>query len=81
MESDPEEDIPLNMYARKSTILEDSLERGSYVIVKYEGEYFLGQIKNIDGCNAEVSTMALSSATTFKWPEKEDTIWYNHDSI
>lgn len=82
VESDSDDDdIPLNSLPQKPTNLEDTLEMGSYVIVKYEGEYFPGQIKNIDGCNAEVSTMVLSSATTFKWPEKEDTIWYGPDSI
>lgn len=64
--SHSEDDIPLNLYIQKPTSLEDSLQVGAYVIVKYEGEYFPGQIKNTDGCNAEVSTMVLSSATTFK---------------
>lgn len=81
VESDSDDDIPLNLFAQKPTSLADRLEVGSYVIVKYEGEYFPGQIKNIDGCNAEVSTMVLSSSATFKWPEKEDTIWYDRDSI
>lgn len=71
----------MNVYVQKTICLEDSLEVGSYVIVKYEGEYFPWKIKNVDIYNAEVSTMVLSSANTFKWPEKEDTLWYDHDSI
>lgn len=81
VESDSEDDVPLNVYARKPKNLEDGFDVGSYVIVNYEGEYFPGQIKNIDGHNAEVSTMVLSSATTFKWPEKKDILWYGPDSI
>lgn len=80
MESDSDDDIPLHSYV-KSTSLQNNLEVESYVIVKYEGKYFPGQVKNIDISNAEVTTMVLSSATTFKWPEKEATIWYDRDSI
>lgn len=58
VESDSEDDdIPKNVLAQKPTSLKDSLKVGCYVIVKYEGEYFPGQVKNIDGCNANVSTM------------------------
>lgn len=46
--SHSEDDIPLNLYIQKPTSLEDSLQVGAYVIVKYEGEYFPRQIKNTD---------------------------------
>ncbi|KAJ2937645.1 hypothetical protein O0L34_g19319 [Tuta absoluta] len=83
VEPEPEDDVILNVDTQRSKNIEDGLDvdMGSYVIVKYEGEYFPGQIKKIDGHNAEVSTMVLSSATTFKWPEKEDILWYGPESI
>lgn len=54
----------------------ENLKRGSYAIVKYEGEYFPGEIVNIDKGLYEISTMVLSTGNSFRWPEKHDKIWY-----
>lgn len=48
---------------------------GSYVIIKYEGEFFPGIVENIDECGFEISTMTFSTGNTFRWPEKIDKIW------
>lgn len=56
-------------------------KKNTYVIIKYEGEYFPGLIKNIDNNSYEVSTMVLSKGNSFRWPETPDQIWYDKDTI
>lgn len=83
IESDPDEDdVPLASYRKKTRSEDDKIELGSYVIVLYEGEYFPGIVKSIDKQGKEVSTMVLSGPnTTFKWPDKDDKLWYANDKI
>lgn len=57
------------------------LKINTYVIIKYEGEYFPGMIKNIDNNSYEISTMVLSRGNTFRWPDTPDQIWYNREAI
>lgn len=54
---------------------------GQFVIVKYEGEYFPGKIEAIDENHYEISTMVLSMGNSFRWPDKQDKIWYDMSSI
>lgn len=56
-------------------------KKNTYVIIKYEGEYFPGLIKNIDDSRYEISTMVLSKGNTFRWPETPDQIWYGKEAI
>ncbi|KOB59708.1 19.5g1 protein, partial [Operophtera brumata] len=49
---------------------------GSYVIIKYEGEFFPGIVENTDESCFEISTMTFSTGNTFRWPERIDKIWY-----
>lgn len=53
------------------------ITKGSYVIVRYEGEHFPGVVETVDKLSYEISTMTLSTGKTYKWPEKKDKIWYN----
>lgn len=57
------------------------LKKNTYIIVKYEGKYFPGLIKNIDKNTYKISTMVLSRGNTFRWPDKPDQIWYNREVI
>lgn len=57
------------------------LNIGSFVIVKYEGEYFPGKIVTVASGQYEVSTMVLSTGNTFRWPERQDKIWYRKNDI
>lgn len=73
LESD--ENIPLKDLSLQS------LKKNTYVIIKYEGEYFPGLIKNIDNNTYEISTMVLSRGNIFRWPDTPDQIWYNREAI
>lgn len=57
------------------------ITNGSYVIVKYEGEYFPGRIENKEADLYEISTMVLSVGNSFRWPDKTDMIWYRKEDI
>lgn len=63
--------VPLQSLSKKKVT-----EKGCYVIVKYEGEFFPGLVENKEEGLFEISTMVLCSANSFKWPEKPDKIWY-----
>lgn len=73
LESD--ENIPLKDLSLQSR------KKNTYVIIKYEGEYFPGLIKNIDNNTYEISTMVLSRGNIFRWPDTPDQIWYNREAI
>lgn len=46
-----------------------------YVVVEYEGEMWPGQIASVEEDGAYVKCMARSGLC-WKWPEKEDKIFY-----
>lgn len=73
--TDSDENIPLK------NISLQLLRKNTYVIIKYEGEYFPGLIKNIDNNIYEISTMVISKGNTFRWPDTPDQIWYNKEAI
>lgn len=78
-DSSESEDVPLR---RRSTSNKTrKFSNGDYVIIKYEGEYFPGIIKDVSGNMYEISTMTFSIGNTFEWPEKEDKIWYQESDI
>ena len=56
--------------------LKDLKEGVSYVIVKYEGSYFPGIVKNIGKSTITVSCLVKSGPTSWKWPEREDSCDY-----
>uniref|UniRef100_A0A8D8TA83 Uncharacterized protein n=1 Tax=Cacopsylla melanoneura TaxID=428564 RepID=A0A8D8TA83_9HEMI len=52
----------------------------TFVIVEYEQEYFPGIVKNKKNTKVEVSNMVMS-LTNWKWPDKEDRLWYHSAQI
>ncbi|KAG6448525.1 hypothetical protein O3G_MSEX005530 [Manduca sexta] len=78
-----ESELPLNQLANSVNTkkCDENLKVGSYVIIKYEGEYFPGRVENKDRGSYEISTMVLSTKNTFRWPEKADKIWYKINDI
>lgn len=54
---------------------------GSYVIVVYEGEYFPGAIRHVASNECLITVMAMSGINSWKWPTKEDTVWYKMGQI
>lgn len=53
-----------------------SLNVGDHIIVSYEEHYFSGVIEEIKKSNAFVSVMEKSLANTWKWPQRQDSLWY-----
>ncbi|CAH0547035.1 unnamed protein product [Brassicogethes aeneus] len=57
------------------------LNIGDYVIVIYEGEFFPGLIQKINSTSAFVKVMVKSNINTWKWPVKDDILWYEFKDI
>lgn len=66
---------------KDSTDIENDLTIGSYVIFLYEEEYFPGIIIDVKENEVQIKSMCFSGATYFKWPEKEDKLWYSRQDI
>lgn len=60
-----DENIPLRKYSKPAK----TYSNGDYVIIQYEGEFFPGEVKNVDNNKFEISTMTFSVGNTFKWPK------------
>ena len=57
-----------------------NLSIGQWVVVKYDGEKFPGEVTCIDNSDVEVSVMHRS-ANAWKWPRPEDKIFYSRNEI
>uniref|UniRef100_A0A6P7GK51 Uncharacterized protein LOC114343657 n=1 Tax=Diabrotica virgifera virgifera TaxID=50390 RepID=A0A6P7GK51_DIAVI len=57
-----------------------ALKKGLHVIVKYDDKYYPGIILKSDPEGAEVRTM-VSAGINWKWPVKEDIIYYFKEVI
>lgn len=59
----------------------NNISTNSYVIVEYEEEYFPGVVleKRDDGANVKV--MMIAGPNTWKWPEKDDILFYLNEEI
>ena len=57
-----------------------NLTIGLWVIVKYEGEEFPGEVTCIEDSDVEVNVMH-KSANSWKWPRPEDKIFYSRNKI
>ncbi|KAF5273671.1 hypothetical protein FQA39_LY07361 [Lamprigera yunnana] len=55
-------------------------EVGKYVVVNYEGTFYLGKITKILDEGAVISTMQ-KSLKSWKWPTHEDAISYSWDEV
>uniref|UniRef100_A0A1Y1LYQ2 HTH CENPB-type domain-containing protein n=1 Tax=Photinus pyralis TaxID=7054 RepID=A0A1Y1LYQ2_PHOPY len=58
-----------------------TLEKDRHVIVKYEEQYYPGIVLKHDPEGAEVRTMVSAGVQSWKWPTKEDVLYYFMDSI
>lgn len=69
---------------KKSTIPETvtkiNFNIGNFVIFKYEEVYYPGVIVAVIDQKVLISAM-VSSGTGWKWPEKEDRLWYDEKDI
>ncbi|XP_074040040.1 uncharacterized protein [Leptinotarsa decemlineata] len=57
------------------------LADGQYVIIKYEDKYYPGVILKHDYDGAEVQTMESAGINSWKWPVKEDVLYYFKEDI
>lgn len=71
----------------KVTVNASDLTMNSYVIVKYEGEFFPGVIEDVKYPESEVEEREFSVSTMimsghhWKWPDRKDTCWYKETDI
>lgn len=66
----------------KKVVAHDSFlpAKHTFVIVNYEGEYWPGQVTKVETNGAYVRCMARSG-TLWRWPEKEDCLFYHQEDI
>lgn len=74
---------PLAKKKRKTDIVSETnvFSKLRYVVVKYEGEYFSGQILDLNDNEIQVKTMALSGIRKYKWPKEDDILWYPRSDV
>ena len=49
---------------------------GDWVLVQYDNTFYPGDVKNKRGDNIQVNVMIPAGKTRWKWPKKEDSIYY-----
>lgn len=76
-----EEELYCEISERPNPVERSLLTVGIHVIVLYELDYFPGIIREINNRGAYVSVMQKSLANTWKWPTKEDSLWYEFSDI
>ncbi|KAK9675187.1 hypothetical protein QE152_g40577 [Popillia japonica] len=54
---------------------------GDYVIVKYWNKLYPGVIQQLKNREYEISAMAKTEKTRWKWPTPPDKIWYKEEDI
>ena len=57
------------------------LSVGQWCLVNYEGAIFPGEVTQSVGNETEVSVMTKSGTKYWKWPEKEDKVFYSESNI
>lgn len=57
------------------------IELGKHVIFTYENEYFPGVILEIKKTQLLIKSMTMGSTESWKWPLKDDVLWYNREDI
>ena len=50
-------------------------------MVNYDGQKFPGEVTNIIGPDFDINVMHKSLGTFWKWPPKEDKIFYQKENI
>lgn len=59
----------------------DKIEIEDYVVVRYEGKFYPGQVREFREENVLVSCMEQSGKKYWKWPAMPDEIWYFRNDI
>ena len=59
----------------------DSVSTGDFVKVLYEGEYFPGSVQKKNENSVRVSVMCMAGLRKWKWPDREDSIFYPREDI
>ena len=54
---------------------------GDWVLVRYDDDIFPGEITQIAANEYEVRVMVKAAGSTWKWPRKEDKVWYNMENV
>ena len=54
---------------------------GDWVLVRYEGSLFPGEVQEIAVGEVKVSVMIPSGASYYKWPPSEDSIFYDIKNV
>ncbi|KAG5871571.1 hypothetical protein JTB14_000699 [Gonioctena quinquepunctata] len=57
-------------------ISQNDIKENSFVVVRYDNQYYPGIIVELDGDVVRVKTMVRSGPTGWKWPTPDDVIWY-----
>ncbi|CAG9760534.1 unnamed protein product [Ceutorhynchus assimilis] len=57
------------------------LQTGLHVIVKYEDNYYPGTVLKHDLEGAEIKTMVSVGIEAWKWPTKENVLYYFNEDI
>lgn len=60
------------------------LKKGTFIIVKYEGEYYPGKVDMDEDEKSDtvfVSVMEKSGLNNWKWPNKPDKLWYDKEDV
>ena len=51
------------------------------MLVQYDNTFYPGEVKNKRDDNIQVNVMIPAGKTRWKWPKKEDSIYYERSSI
>nr|CAH7749578.1 unnamed protein product [Callosobruchus chinensis] len=60
---------------------DETIIAGQHVIVKYEDKYYPGLVLKHDPEGAEVRSMVCAGIGSWKWPPKDDILYYFNEDI
>lgn len=63
------------------TLSSIQISMNDWVLVQYENEQFPGEVTKVVGADIEVNVMHKSGNSYWKWPKREDKIFYAIDNI
>lgn len=80
-EDTSEEESSVDDESDKILLDKKCISVNSYVIVQYEGEYFPGIVLEKKKDGATVKVMGMAGVDTWKWPDKDDVLFYEYNDI
>ena len=51
------------------------------MLVQYDNTFYPGEVKNKNGDDIQVNVMVPAGKTRWKWPKKENSIYYEKSNI